>query len=384
MPEKANGLHGIQRESHSPSSSVAALPGEGHSRPLVIRFGAMGDMVLVTGLLQALHHRFGRSCDVVGSGPWTNALLNGHRNVHSLYLIKSRRRPYFLSPEQWRLVQWLRHRPRGPVYVCDHLAQRKLRSLLSRAGIPRKDCVFFDRSSVPIDTHWFEAWRALAGETPDNFQRQSGASMPYPESPAIESTASARQDAKEFLSQRGIRGPVILVQPGNKRSYKRGPAGLVGNDKAWPADQWTSLCQLMLSDLPDAHVLLCGVAAEQPLLQQIATATGCKQVHALGECLPISRFMAIANGAHSMVSVDTGPAHAAVAVGCPAVVLYGENSPLNWLPRGPRGTPVLAMEALPGEPRRVESIELGRVIEAWRSLGAHPKPHFASHGVKVR
>ena len=32
---------------------------DGVVRPLVVRFGAMGDMVIVLGLIEALHRRFG-------------------------------------------------------------------------------------------------------------------------------------------------------------------------------------------------------------------------------------------------------------------------------------------------------------------------------------
>jgi ADP-heptose:LPS heptosyltransferase len=65
--------------------------------------------------------------------------------------------------------------------------------------------------------------------------------------------------------------------------------------------------------------------------------------------------------------VDTGPAHAAAALGVPLVVMYGAESPAYWLPRGPAGTVVVG---LGGPPRsvRVDQIDVEAVFEAWRGL----------------
>jgi hypothetical protein len=38
------------------------------ARPLVVRFGAMGDMVIALALIEALHRRYGTPVDVVSSG----------------------------------------------------------------------------------------------------------------------------------------------------------------------------------------------------------------------------------------------------------------------------------------------------------------------------
>jgi heptosyltransferase-2/heptosyltransferase-3 len=76
--------------------------------------------------------------------------------------------------------------------------------------------------------------------------------------------------------------------------------------------------------------------------------------------------------AHSMISVDTGPAHAAAALGLPLLVLYGAESPRQWLPRRPSGSPVVA---LGGPPRstRVDQITAEEVFEQWRALTQQPR-----------
>ena len=71
-------------------------------RPLVMRCGAFGDMVLLTVLLQQLSLRFGKPVDVISSGPWTQPLLESESTVGRLYVIRSRRTPYWLSLQQRR------------------------------------------------------------------------------------------------------------------------------------------------------------------------------------------------------------------------------------------------------------------------------------------
>jgi heptosyltransferase-2/heptosyltransferase-3 len=85
-----------------------------------------------------------------------------------------------------------------------------------------------------------------------------------------------------------------------------------------------------------------------------------------------------------MISVDTGPAHAAAALSVPLVVLYGAESAQQWLPRSPDGTPVLGLGGPPLS-RRADQIPVDAVFEAWRSLAsgtrapaAAPRPRSAT------
>ena len=190
-------------------------------RPLVIRFGAMGDMVLLTGLLQALHRRFGLPCDLLSSGGWTRPLLLGNPDLAELRLLTSRKRPYPLAPEQWRLVDWLRRRARGPVYVCDYFSQDKLRWLLTRAGVAPADCVYLRPELVPADMHWFDAWKMFSEMAPVNFTGYPNIEGEYPAFPKLLVDEGAQTELQSFLHARQISGPLILLQPGNKRTLKR-------------------------------------------------------------------------------------------------------------------------------------------------------------------
>jgi hypothetical protein len=68
-----------------------------------------------------------------------------------------------------------------------------------------------------------------------------------------------------------------------------------------------------------------------------------------------------------MISADSGPAHAAAALGVPLVVLYGTQSRGVWLPRSSNGSPVVGIGG-PPELERAEQISVDAVFEAWCGL----------------
>src|SRR5580658_3802346 len=87
--------------------------------PLIVRFAAFGDVVLLTTLIESIFTRFCEPVDLLGSGAWTPSLLAADPRVGHIQLVTSRRTPYLLSRSQQRAVRWLQSRQRGPVYLCD-------------------------------------------------------------------------------------------------------------------------------------------------------------------------------------------------------------------------------------------------------------------------
>jgi len=94
----------------------------------------------------------------------------------------------------------------------------------------------------------------------------------------------------------------------------------------------------------------------------VQAATGLDSVVAVG--VGLRQLFALCEVSHSMISVDTGPAHAAAALGLPLVVMYGAESQQYWLPRSPSGSPVVGVGG-PPESVRVDQIPVEAVFDAW-------------------
>src|SRR5471032_586296 len=139
------------------------------ARPLVMRCGAFGDMVLLTALLRQLQARLGTPADLIASGAWTVPLLAGQPGVGEIFILQSRKSPYLASRGQQRLVRWLRAREAGPTWFCDSGAGREL---LRRGGIP-DDFVCEDQALPRLPgEHFVDRWIRFASETPAAFKEQ--------------------------------------------------------------------------------------------------------------------------------------------------------------------------------------------------------------------
>ena len=338
--------------------------------PVVVRFGAFGDLILLTPLLHLLHRRYGRPCTLVTSGDWAQPLLGDHPDVERLLQVRSRRRPYALDPQQWRLARALRTLPDGPIYVCDEIALDKVRALLARGGVAGERCIYISDHAMERDEHWVDRWLRFGRLTPSAFR---AADFDWRDedlvtAPLLHVGAADRSDCRDWLHARGLAGaPLVLLQPGNKRTLKRGRLGTMGDDKHWPAEHWATLCRLIIARLPQACIVLCGTPREAGVLEDIQRAVSLPQVHIAARDLPVRRLLALLERAHSMVSIDTGPAHAAAAMGCALIVLYGAASPLNWAPRSGSGSVVTTLASQTGSARVVD-IPPERVADAWCAL----------------
>jgi heptosyltransferase-2/heptosyltransferase-3 len=327
-------------------------------------------MVLLTPLLYLLHRRYGRPCTVLGSGPWLRPLLAGHPDVERVLCVAGRKRPYCLDPTQRRLVAQLRSHPLGPVYVCDDYAVDKLRWLLQRAGVPDAACVFANPDCLfQPGEHWVSRWHRFGASTPRAFAGTRPAdAADRIAAPRLVVKAADRQDLDAWLEQRALASaPLVLLQPGNKRTLKRGRAGALGDDKQWPRANWTRLIQRLLAEPEGYRIVLCGAPPEAAFLAAIAATVRSPRVLAAGAELPLRRLLALCERACAMISIDSGPAHAAAALGCPLIVLYGAQPPSRWQPRSPSGSPVIALGGLP-ERDHVAAVSLAEVIAAWRRL----------------
>jgi heptosyltransferase-2/heptosyltransferase-3 len=163
---------------------------------------------------------------------------------------------------------------------------------------------------------------------------------------------------------------LVLVQPGNRRTMRgKGLRISSEDDKAWPIERWAALLHQVHQQLPQAAIVLCGAPRESLLLSWIAAATQLPVV--VRAELPLPRLLALCERAHSMISVDTGPAHAAAALSLPLVVMFGAHSQREWLPRSPSGSAVVGVGG-PPQSSRLDQITAQTVFDAWRGLEVRP------------
>lgn len=348
----------------------------GAVRPLVVRFGAIGDLIQLTSMLEQLHRTWRRPVDLLTGSAVAELVVRGLPHVGEVLAIGSRSTPYWCSPRQWRAVRTLRRAPAGPAWVIDHRprAVRTLRRLLERAGTD--PALVRDSEAVPRAPleHTLDYQHRLAREMPVIPPDAPGGGLAGPPPPRLAVTPEEVDDCRSWLARRGLGdAPMVVVQT-SSRNLKRG---------RWPRDRWRRAGEGILSALPDARLVLTGTPAEGDEVRSLVSELGDPRLVDATSDLPLRRLFALLTLAHSCVSLDTGPAHAAAALGCPVVVLTGAADPRRCQPR-PDRAPVEVVASIPREEwpddphewrrrNRMEQIGVDDVLEAWhRATAADP------------
>jgi heptosyltransferase-2/heptosyltransferase-3 len=343
---------------------------------LVVRCGAFGDMVLVTALIRDLAERFGCAVDVLTSGPWSEPLLRGQSGVGEILTVRSRKTPFWFSVDQQRAVRRLRARGVGPTWYCD--GNDAARPMLRRAGITEDFIVDVRQHPLLPGEHATLQWRRLARILP------VAAATGPPAAPAalrgagpggchLEVSDWQRADLQRWLHARELSSvPLIAVQVGNKRTMRRGLRRLAENSKYWPNERWAAVLRHVRGCHAGHAIVLLGTGPEYGLNREIAALAGIDGLCNAADDLPIPRLVALLERAQGLITVDSGPAHAGAAVGCPQVVLFGKASTSLYRPWGTAGADVKVLTGRAGGEPSMLGIESGAVAAAWDTLALRP------------
>jgi ADP-heptose:LPS heptosyltransferase len=280
-------------------------------RILVIRAGAIGDLIMTLPVLRALRRRFPGAYIEVTGHPHSLALIAGQREIDAVSSINRR--------EVARLYV-----PNGPIpdalkrtfgafdlivaYVAD--TEGTLIGNLRRTGAKRVISwpPFPSRCTHEVD-HLLDALRTLGIASSENV-------------PELVPTPLDRAFAAHFWSTHNLRPhiPVLALHPGSGSS-----------SKCWPPERFARIADWAIESLSAAVLLIAGPADEEARHQTLSRMKG-TPVLATDWTLP--RLAALLGRCTAFLGNDSGITHLAAAVGTPTVALFGPTDPRIWGPRG--------------------------------------------------
>jgi ADP-heptose:LPS heptosyltransferase len=128
-------------------------------------------------------------------------------------------------------------------------------------------------------------------------------------------------DIAEMRRIVGAAGPVLLVHPGSRSTFR-----------IWPPERFAAVCDRAQDEL-GAQAVLVGGPGDRGTVDEIRRAA---RTHLLRptESLSVPRFAALARLASVVLCHDSGPMHVAAAVGTPVVALYGSQNTTLFRPVG--------------------------------------------------
>jgi ADP-heptose:LPS heptosyltransferase len=132
-------------------------------------------------------------------------------------------------------------------------------------------------------------------------------------------------EAEAALAAGGVAAPYLLFHP---------TRGISSERPAWPVGHLGGLAR-ELGQRFGMQIVVSGATADRAAAESIAGDAG--GVSIAGR-VSIGGFAAIAQSAHAVVAMDSGPMHVAAAVGAPTVGIFAmqPDEPDRWRPLGPR------------------------------------------------
>jgi len=317
--------------------------------------GGIGDVLLATPVMRALHARYGEVValttpahrDVLANDPdladvWTTSSFPDD-------LARTAARRFDAAVVTWACLRSaaLPFFARIPERVGQ--ARRLYSALFTRRVVVRSERG--DRTS-----HWTQILldfaRALDCDVHDA-------------TPIFTVDDAARASLADTLASAGVGAPYVVLHPTRGISAARG---------RWPVQTLGTLAR-ELGRQAAPTVVVTGSAADRAVGERVAEIGGAVS---LAGRTSLREFAALAAGARAVVAMDSGPMHVAAAVGAPTLGLFPLRSdePLRWAPLGPRAAVLRGIYACPPSHRKetcpnfacVEALDVPRVLAALDGL----------------
>lgn len=292
-----------------PSSLLPSLP-QG-ANVLVIRLRSIGDVVLTTPALAALHAWRPDLRIRVLLARFCMPLLEGNPAVTEVIEWRG----------FWPTVRELRKRKFSIVYNMHGGPASAL--LTGFSGAPVRVCWAGRQYSFLYNVHAPDESRNRSMHTVEQrFQQLHWTGLPVAPIPA--SYIYPQEDAVEYvrhrLSQKGI-------APGVRYAVLR--PGASGAQKLWPVEKFAGIARWLREERGIVPVVNLG-PADQGLVEEVRKHLDPVSVRI--DSLDLRRATALLAGASLFVGNDTGPTHMAAALSRPCVVVFGNTPSAVWGP----------------------------------------------------
>ncbi|MBU1642678.1 glycosyltransferase family 9 protein [bacterium] len=280
---------------------------------LIIRCGALGDLVCATAVSNALIKEYGGDVKIDWvSTPGSAKLLSNDPHVNQIFLLRHKRFPVLFSPQKRAVINYSRHNPYDLMINLETGKQffdlAKAVSAKHKIGAPFTYPKISAKGTHIVDYLKMTAAAALGSTSLE---------QSYPK---LYGTPWEEVKAKYALPD-----TYLMLNPSNSHN-KRDKI----NYRAWPENHWSELIEKLAST---ETLLITAGPGEAPSLSYLKPLSS-KFINLIGKT-SIPDLITIIGHARAIVTTDTGPTHIASAVNTPIFVLMGP-TPLST---GPYKTP---------------------------------------------
>ncbi|MBD3809452.1 MAG: glycosyltransferase family 9 protein [Sulfuricurvum sp.] len=278
-------------------------------RVLILRCGALGDLVYATSVIDALRAQFGEEIiiDFITT-PSSGKLFENDPRVHQIFPLKHKKIPIWLSPQKRAVINYSKAHPYDLLISLEFGKQFK--SLIQAIDAKHKTGMGILETTEIHNINRGEATKSYYSDIVE---------------PSILLKAKPILFGKPFaklISKFSLPKHYIVIAPSNSHNQKKGL-----NYRAWPFEHWRSLIQTLSTDTP---IVIVGARGEEAFFDQIKPYP--KNVIDLVSQLSISELITTVQHSSALICTDSATGHIGAAVDTPTFVLMGPNNPITDSP----------------------------------------------------
>jgi len=277
---------------------------------LILRCGALGDLVYATSVIDALHMQYGENViiDFITT-PGTQKLFECDSRVNRVFPLKHKKFPIWLNSQKRDIIQHSKEYPYDILISLEYGKQFK--SLIQAIHSTHKTGMGI--LEISTDHKLINRCESTKQYYSDIINEDILSSA----KPSLVGV-SASTLSKKF----SLPANAIIIAPSNSHNQKKGL-----NYRAWPFEHWQSLIKTLSILTP---IIIVGAHGEDAFFDHIKPYP--ENVIDLVGKLTIAELITTIQNAKALICTDSATGHIGAAVDTPTFVLMGPNNPITDSP----------------------------------------------------
>ncbi|WP_304542742.1 glycosyltransferase family 9 protein [Sulfurimonas microaerophilic] len=276
---------------------------------LVIRCGALGDLVYATSVIDALLLEYGEDTliDFVCT-PGSGKLLENDTRVHKVFNLKYKKVPTFFSTEKRKIINYSRKTTYDLLINFEY--GKQFRDLLQNINAKEKIGAQFNTIQSNKKINRGEAQKLFLKSKIS----QKNLDKAFPSVHTL--------DFEKINSKYNLNKEYIVFSPSNSHVNRSGV-----NHRAWENHSWIELTEQLAKEM---QIVIVGTKSEEQFFNLLRPFPG-NTLDLVGKN-NIEELCSVIKYAKAVICTDSAVGHIAAAVNTPVYVLMGPNDPVTDSP----------------------------------------------------
>lgn len=271
------------------------------TRVIIIRCGALGDLVYATSVIDALKMEYGEDTliDFV-STPGSGTLFNNDPRVNKVFPLKHKKIPIIFSSQKKEIIKASKQNPYD--ILINFEFGKQFKSLITNIVATKKVGALLENVNIPSDiVHMVDITKFL-------FKSIVSEEVYNKSFPKVVGSSLGDMTKKYNLPEK-----YIIISPSNSHQKSNRI-----NYRAWENEKWIQLIKKLSKEIA---IVIVGNKNEDEFFEKLKPYP--KNTIDLVAKTPLSELIGVIEGASALIATDTGTAHLASAVNTEVFALIG-------------------------------------------------------------